>query len=246
MEDKKLTKKELKELRKQEVKEEMAQKLKQDAQKKWFFIGAVAIGVLSLLGVIIYKAAQPEKPLPGQAVKELGREHIQDISGITYTSNPPTSGNHFNAWAKRGHYPRIISDGYLLHALEHGYIVISYNCGPLGKPQESFKYDPGDPLTRTPVDKDAVMAPFTPENMPKDTLPLPDSFTAAACKQLVSDVSTFLNDYQRIIIVGRPNLDVPIALTAWGRIQKFEKVDKEKMSEFIQAFHGNGPEQTVE
>ena len=68
------------------------------------------------------------KPLPGEIVADMGRDHVTDIAGITYSSNPPTSGPHFPVWAKKGVYDRLMSDGYLIHSLEHGYVVISYDC----------------------------------------------------------------------------------------------------------------------
>jgi hypothetical protein len=41
----------------------------------------------------------------------------------------PASGNHWGAWAAWGtEYQRPIKRGFLLHNLEHGGIVLSYNC----------------------------------------------------------------------------------------------------------------------
>jgi hypothetical protein len=41
----------------------------------------------------------------------------------------PASGNHWGAWAAWGQvYQRPIKRGFLLHNLEHGGIVLSYNC----------------------------------------------------------------------------------------------------------------------
>lgn len=246
MDGQKLTKKELKALRKQERRQHEEASVEKSVKWKWFIIGAIVCAVGSLLALIIYKENQPAKPLPGTAVKELGREHITDISGISYTSNPPTSGNHFAAWAKRGVYPTIISDGYLLHALEHGYIVISYNCGPLAAPEKSLQYTKGDPLTTTPVDAKSLMSPFTPETLPKETVSLSKAFYSEKCTQLVKNLAGFLGEFQRVVIVPRTNLDVPVVLTAWGRIEKFKKLDTDKMRTFIAAFHNAGPEQTTE
>lgn len=233
-------------MRKEERLREEVQTAKSSMQWKWFIIGAVVMAIGGLLSLVIYQANKPPKPLPGLSLKELGRDHITDISGITYTSNPPTSGSHFSAWAKRGVYDKIISDGYLLHSLEHGYIIISYNCGQLAKMQKSLQYQKEDPLTTTPNDAQALMAAFTPETLPKDTLPLPEQFSNASCTKLVSDLRSFLNEYQRIVIVPRPNLDQKIVLTAWGRMEKFSKFEEKKMREFIAAFHNAGPEQTAE
>ncbi len=245
-EDRKLTKKERKQQAREERQMQQLEQAQSSIKQKWFIIGAVVIGVVALVGIVLFKANEPAKPLPGTAEKVLGRDHVNDIAGVTYSSNPPTSGTHFPLWAKRGVYPKIFSDGYQIHSLEHGYIVMSYNCGPLAKPQSSLTYKGGDPLTTMPGDANQVMEPFFPQSMPKEAIDPPASFQSASCKQLVNNLATFLNDFQRIVIVPRTNLDAPIVFTAWGRLEKFQSFDKDKMTEFIQAYHGAGPEQTVE
>lgn len=246
MEEKRLTKKEMKEQRREERQLQESQQYTSGVKKKWIIIGAITILALGILGLVIYKANQPEPPKPGMEVKQLGREHVGDISGITYTSNPPTSGKHFPLWAKPGVYPKIFSDGYLIHDLEHGYIVMSYNCGPLAKAQSTFTYKKGDPLTTMAGDPNKEMAPFTTNTMPQDTISPPAAFQSTSCKALVNNLASFLGTWQRIVIIPRVNLDAPIVFTAWGRIEKFSKFDKEKMTAFIEAFHNAGPEQTVE
>jgi len=125
VEEQQLTKREKRALAKEE---KLQQRGRQDlfARLKKLSILAVVIAIFVYLVFSLYKSAT--KTLPGQEVPDLGAEHSSDISGITYNSNPPTSGKHFPIWAKKGIYDRVISDGYLLHSLEHGYIVISYNC----------------------------------------------------------------------------------------------------------------------
>ena len=82
---------------------------------KKFAFGAILLVLLG--GFIYWITKQTSKPIPGEAVTDLGREHVTDIFGIQYNSNPPTSGSHFPMWAKKGVYDRLISDGYLLHSL---------------------------------------------------------------------------------------------------------------------------------
>lgn len=259
MMEQKLTKKELKELRKQEREQQEIQQVQSSVKKKWFIIGAVIFVVAAVLGVVTYKANEPEKPLPGTAVKELGRDHVTDIYDVKYTSNPPTSGSHFVLWAKRGVYDRILSDGYLIHSLEHGYIVISYNCNKeqafQGIIPRVYAHEGEDvtdtgtsntPLMHMDLPQDGSMGAFTPQNPPAVEVELSESFSSDSCKDLVKNLSTFLDGYDRIVIVPRLDMDTRIALTAWGRIEKFQKFDKTKMNEFITAFHNAGPEQTAE
>lgn len=55
-------------------------------------------------------------------------------------------------------------------------------------------------------------------------------------------------DSSKLILVPRPNLDTNFALTAWGRIDKFnlKEGSLERIENFIRAFRNRGPEQTIE
>lgn len=260
-EEVKLSKKERKELARQAQKTQFEKEKQMAAFKKW---GIILLIIALIGGGLWWGYHKLSKPLPGTQVEDIGRNHISDISNVSYNSNPPTSGSHFPVWAKRGVYDRVISDGYLIHSLEHGYVVASYNCEEKVSrvprvPQVSRAYaqEEGDvigppapakelPLTKMNVSVTGAMSAFTPESPPAIEVELPESFQSDSCKKLVSDLSIFLNNYQRLIIVPRPNLDTAIALTSWGRIDKFDKFDRERIEQFISAYHNNGPEKTVE
>ena len=226
-------------------------------------IGLLVIVLLAAGVWWLYK--ESTKPLPGQAVADLGREHVTDISDVTYNSNPPTSGKHFPVWAKRGVYDRVISDGYLIHSLEHGYVVISYNCSKLitnhqslitpifAHETEELHEEPvatpsgeGRPLTRMTFQPKGTMSWFTPESPPSIEVELPESFKSESCKKLVDELSQIAKGYERVIVVPHLDLDTPIALTAWGRIEKMDSFDREWIKTFISAFHNKGPEKTQE
>ncbi len=53
----------------------------------------------------------------------LGREHVDDP---VYRVDPPAGGTHTAAVARAGVYPegRVPAQGHLVHALEHGYVVL--------------------------------------------------------------------------------------------------------------------------
>jgi hypothetical protein len=56
------------------------------------------------------------------------REHTADINeNIKYASNPPTSGRHFQEWAEDGAYDDPPDVKQLVHALEHGRIILWLN-----------------------------------------------------------------------------------------------------------------------
>jgi hypothetical protein len=55
-----------------------------------------------------------------------------------YSTGPPTSSPHYNVLLKAGFYDKTSAlrfveypEGYLVHNLEHGYIVFLYNCADL-------------------------------------------------------------------------------------------------------------------
>lgn len=213
--------------------------------------------VILALFYLIFKLVN--RPLPGEAVADLGRNHVTDIAGVDYNSNPPTSGPHFPVWAKPGVYDRLISDGYLIHSLEHGYIVISYDCE---KPVSSIQYlvssayahdepakestDSGQLLMHLKYTPKAGESWFTPQNPPEVEIALPDSFGTQSCKDLVTKLSEFTKVAERVIVVPRSGMDTPVAVTAWNRIMKLDNVDQKAIVNFIKAFENRGPEQTQE
>jgi hypothetical protein len=222
-----------------------------------------ALVVLACVAVCGWFVSQLLKPLPGEAFAPLGREHITDIADIEYNSSPPTSGPHFAVWAKRGVYDRVISNGHLIHSLEHGYIVIHYNCDmPLATnsliapvfahdEEVSLATDSARPVNSKPLSHltfvpSGNMSWITPQTPPKEEVALSESFHSEECLGRVTSLTKFLDDFQRIVIVPSPQLDAPIVLTAWGRLQKFTTLDTGAMRAFIGAYHNKGPEQTNE
>lgn len=227
--------------------------------QKYTFPLMVAL-VLAGSGWFLFKALN--KPLPGEAVPALSRDHVTDISGVAYNSNPPTSGPHFSAWAKTGAYDEVLSDGYLLHSLEHGYVVLSYDCErPISNLDtlrqqfsisKAYAHEGEEPVATVSATESArplLVAernePFTPENAPR-AVTLPDVFKTDACKNLAGQLAQYLKIAKKVIVVPRPGMDMPIALTAWGRIEKLNGVDDGRVREFIGAWENKGPEATME
>ena len=146
----------------------------------------------------------PNSSYNWQKVADLGRTHVNEGTKVTYNSNPPTSGSHYPIWEKYGVKEQPVADGLLVHSLEHGYVLISYNCAKL------------------------------PAGTPCDTL-----------KKQLTDIAQEKRIW-KLIVIPRPNLDVPIALTAWTYLDKMERLDKARISAFIDDFRDKGPEQTME
>lgn len=70
---------------------------------------------------------------PVRAVIMPSRDHfpsqlrISDVVPNGYSTVPPTSGQHWNAWSDCGFYNYPLPDELLVHNLEHGNIIVSYN-----------------------------------------------------------------------------------------------------------------------
>lgn len=180
---------------------------------KW--IAVAAIGAVTLfVGWFVYSESTKSTttqttgtPKTVQKIADLGRTHVKVGEKVKYNSNPPTSGPHYADWKRAGVYDKPEPDGYLVHSLEHGYVIISYNCD--AKPKDESQVD-------------------------CDTL-----------KKQLSDLYKERGAF-KLIVTPRPSLDAPLALTAWGYIDKMDKFDKDRIIAFIDAFRDKGPEKTME
>ena len=54
--------------------------------------------------------------------------HVQEGTPINSATNPPSSGAHWPIWAHFKEYDKPIEDGYLVHSLEHGAVLVLYKC----------------------------------------------------------------------------------------------------------------------
>lgn len=54
--------------------------------------------------------------------------HVADGTPIAYASNPPSSGPHYSTWANFQELTHPVDDGYLVHSLEHGAVLLLYKC----------------------------------------------------------------------------------------------------------------------
>ncbi len=96
----------------------------------WMGGGVVALA-LAVVGVLL-AGRQASQPLPGEAVPIQGQQHV--LPGEVhppYNSDPPTSGWHYADALAAGFYEQPVPDELLVHNLEHGHIVIAYDCSKL-------------------------------------------------------------------------------------------------------------------
>jgi len=95
--------------------------------------GAALGGGLLILGLLGWQAF---RPAVGEAVPVLSSDHVAEGTDPgSYNSDPPTSGPHYPSEYDAGFYDeeRAASlppfhEGYLVHNLEHGYVIFWYNC----------------------------------------------------------------------------------------------------------------------
>ncbi len=98
-------------------------------RRLWIVLGLLAVvAFVAMLGYLIYQQARPA-PKPGQDVVIQGHNHINEGEPHDpYNSEPPSSGPHYANPAQAGFYDQAPADEFLVHDLEHGYVIIWYNC----------------------------------------------------------------------------------------------------------------------
>lgn len=176
-------------------------------------------------------------PLPGEEVADQGRDHVASGTKVAYHSNPPTSGAHYEEWEKAGIYKAVLLDEKLVHSLEHGFIIISYNC--------DYQIQAKIPFSL----RGKVYAHNEENNAtPSAHLDVVEWQNNKDCQDLTTKLENLASGQKlwKLIVVPRPNLDGRIALTAWRRIDKFNQFDEQRIVRFIKAFRNNGPEQTMD
>ena len=180
----------------------------QQRRRRNITIGAwVGGGLLfvALLAFLVWQELRPED-LPGQDVPIQGAEHVQPgVPHDPYNSDPPTSGPHYANTADTGFYEEAPLDEYLVHNLEHGHIIIWYNCSSL------------------------------------------DEAACGTLKDQIRDVMSragvsLITGTSKVNAVPRLTLDTTLALTSWGRIDKLDEFDRDRILSFIRAFRDNAPE----
>lgn len=65
-----------------------------------------------------------------------------------------------------------------------------------------------------------------------------ENLDETTCDELVKNLTRVVRDYDKIILAPYPGMDRVIALTAWGRIDKFDSFDEDRIRRFIEAYIG--------
>jgi hypothetical protein len=118
---------------------------------RWLPIAAAVVVVLALAAGAYFLTGRGSQSnqLLGEMFPNEGQQHVAEGSPIQYKSVPPTSGPHYPAPKDWGVFDQAVVPGYWVHNLEHGGVVLLYNC-PSGCPdvvsvgQDAFKTFPKD------------------------------------------------------------------------------------------------------
>ena len=163
--------------------------------------GGTGVVVLAIIALVI---SQSVRPTVGESIPIMVSDpHIPvDSDPGQYNSDPPTSGPHYAEEARTGFFDNNnyqFPAGYLVHNLEHGYVIFWYNC---------------------------------------------DILDESGCTNLKEQIKTTIDDLGGVKLIAYPwpSLDIPLVMTSWGRLQRFETFDAEQAKAFYRSNLNKAPE----
>lgn len=91
------------------------------------FKASLVVLLVVIIGSITVSKKKPEAPRLGLSQENEGREHIKQEESRDYKNKIPTSGPHANpvTW---GISDKELENKNIIHNMEHGGIVVSYNA----------------------------------------------------------------------------------------------------------------------
>jgi hypothetical protein len=161
---------------------------------------------LALIAALAFAFSASARPILGEAVAVMADfSHVVEGSNPgPYNTDPPTSGRHYPSSYQAGFFNQVDADvpcpaGYLVHNLEHGYVIFWYNCQLVDE---------------------------------------------AACAQLKSEIQAVMDraDNNKVIAYPWPSIDVPVVMTSWGRMLRFETFNPADAFAFVQNNWNKAPE----
>ncbi len=195
-----------------------------------FLIWAVFI----LLGKI--NSEKNKNVLPGVPVEtlpptviEAGEQHPP------YLTDPPTSGWYAEYGAREGVHLDPLINEKIVEALAKGFVVITYNCNYNTEEEEEIApIQPG-------------FLPTSANREEENSNPQIAQFLKKIELQNLRCASTFrfLRDIvnskgkKGLILTPHTTQDSRIALAAWGRLDKMNLLDRERVEDFIDTFRKN-------
>lgn len=112
-----------------------ARRRRKQMRAYWIW-GGLAAATLVVVGLLAFGGSPSAI---GEEVPVLSVDHVPEGTDPgPYNSDPPTSGRHYASQYSAGFYDEseaaslpLYHEGYLVHNLEHGYVIFWYNCGLL-------------------------------------------------------------------------------------------------------------------
>lgn len=175
--------------------------------------------------VVITHPAQPPIAPYDECTVQIARHaatsasHVPPCSALSYDV-PPSSGTHYSQWAAFGSYDAPVPWGFLVHALEHGAIVLAYRCevgADCTEIRETLQAivdaEPRDALCREEVPLRYVLAPAPDLEWPIAVLAWGHAYTATCLDR--SSIEAFFDAHY----AGGPEntcaLGVDLSATGW-------------------------------
>lgn len=147
-------------------------------------------------------------------------EHVPITTMITsWSSDPPSSGPHFPIWAAYQEFADPVPRGYYVHDLEHGGVVLLYNCA-----NDGGSPDAGSPECQT------ILA-----GLRQVAAGVPDDPLCVGSGQGVR---------VRIVTTSDPLIANKVAAAAWGWTYNATCMDGPTLLDFVIAHYGQGTEST--
>jgi hypothetical protein len=181
---------------------------KKQMRQKVLVYGGLGLVIIAVVVVILLTAAKSPNAggLLGDEVVVPSNAHVADGTPPgPFNSNPPAGGAHYatdfpakfyqeSDLATLPKYP----EGYLVHDLEHGYVIFWYNC-------QNYSGD---------------------------------------CSTLKQTIQNVMDETGNTKLIAFPwtTMDVPLAMTTWGRILKFPQPDPALMKQFVERNRYQAPE----
>jgi hypothetical protein len=99
-------------------------------QKQIQRIALAAVAIVAVVGGSVFAYQRITHEEPGQFIAApADNSHVPEGTTVTdYTSDPPTSGRHWGSVAPWGVHNEPVPNELQVHNLEHGGIVMQYNC----------------------------------------------------------------------------------------------------------------------
>lgn len=84
-------------------------------------------GIFFLSKQDVEQTKKEQSQFAGEEMVSEGANHVPEGTELKYESNPPHSGPHYAKTAQAGVYDEAPEDGFLVHSLEHGAVILWYD-----------------------------------------------------------------------------------------------------------------------